>query len=209
MANRKGAYPLAEVFEEFSTVTVHTIDRTIATGRSNKIAVTLCLQNADQLRRLYGKEFAGAVINTCGNVLSGQVSGETAQLLADRFGKIRQDRESITASYADTSVTMGEQLDCAIPVSRIASLSAGEFVGMVADDPQQPAELKMFCCRFVNDPAALAAEAAVFEDLPAARVVGPEEISRNFLRIAVEVEGIVIREEARIAASPELAWVRG
>src|SRR5262249_12536047 len=159
---------------------------------------TLCLQNVDQMRLLYGKEFAASVINTCGNVISGQVTGETAQVLSDRFGKIRQDRESYTASYSDTSVTQADQLDAAIPVSRIASLSAGEFVGMVADDPQQPVERKMFCCRFVNDPPALEAEAAGFVELPVVRSVTEDELMANFMRIHEEVERIIIREEARI-----------
>ena len=42
------------------------------------------------------------------------------------------------------------QLDYAIPASKIASLSSGEFVGMVADDPHEKIKLKMFHAEIMN-----------------------------------------------------------
>ncbi|HEX3934808.1 MAG TPA: YWFCY domain-containing protein, partial [Puia sp.] len=166
LANRKAMYPLAEIFDEFSTVKVHTIIKTIATGRSNKMAVTLCTQDASQLRLAYGKEFTDVILNSCGNILSGQTGGDTAKLLSDRFGKTMQDRESLTTNTADLQITQSSQLEYVLPVSRIASLSAGEFVGMVADTPTQPIAQKTFCCRLTNDPAALTRETAAYHDLP-------------------------------------------
>lgn len=83
-------------------------------------------------------------MNIVGNVISGQVTGDTAKQLSERFGKIMQDRESVSINRTDTSISKSKQLELAIPTSRIASLSSGEFVGMIADDPHCPIELKIF-----------------------------------------------------------------
>jgi YWFCY protein/TraM recognition site of TraD and TraG len=204
LANRKGMYPLAEVFDEFSTIGVHTIARSIATGRSNKMAITLCLQDASQLRLAYGAAFADVVLNTCANVISGQVMGDTARFLAERFGRTMQDRESYTTTRSDLNVTQSAQLEHSLPISRISSLSSGEFVGMVADTPRQPIDLKAFCCRFVNDPVALEKERAGFLELPVLCQTTPELLEANFHRIRKEVRDLVKAELARISASPEL-----
>jgi hypothetical protein len=205
LANQKHRHPLAEIFDEFSTVRIHTIDKSIATGRSNKMAITLCMQDASQLRLSYGKEFADVVLNSCGNFLSGQTGGDTARLLSERFGKTMQDRESLTTTASDLHITQSHQLENVIPISRIASLSSGEFVGMVADTPVQPIPTKTFCCRLVNDPAALAAEAASFTDLPLVRKITPEALLAHFELIRAEVDGIVQSELDRIRNAPELA----
>jgi hypothetical protein len=46
---------------------------------------------------------------------------------------------------------------------------------MVADTPEQPVELKTFCCRIVNDPVALAEEQKHYQELPIIR----DRISNN------------------------------
>jgi hypothetical protein len=204
LANRKAMYPLAEIFDEFSTIGVHTIARSIATGRSNKMAITLCLQDASQLRLAYGAAFADVVLNTCGNVISGQVTGDTARFLADRFGRTMQDRESYTMTRSDLNVTQSAQLEHSLPISRISSLSSGEFVGMVADTPRLPIDLKAFCCRFVNDPVALDKERAGFVELPTLRRTTPELLAENFHRIRKEVQDLVKAELGRISANPGL-----
>jgi hypothetical protein len=90
-------------------------------------------------------------MNIVGNIISGQVSGETAKQLSEKFGKILQDRQSIAINRTDTSITKSKQLDLAIPINKISSLSSGEFVGMVADNPDQKIELKAFCAEVIND----------------------------------------------------------
>jgi hypothetical protein len=135
---------------------------------------------------------------------AGQVSGETARLLSDRFGKTMQDRESMTFTSTDTTVTESGQLEYSIPVSRISSLSSGEFVGMVADRPDQPIELKTFCCRIVNDPQALAEEEAAYEELPIVREVTQEILLDNFQRIRSEIAALIHSEMQRIESTPEL-----
>ncbi|HEV2479740.1 MAG TPA: YWFCY domain-containing protein [Puia sp.] len=204
LANQKGRHPLAEIFDEFSTVRIHTINQTIATGRSNKIAVTLCMQDASQLRMAYGKDFSDGILNNCGNFFSGQTGGDTAQLLSERFGRTMQDRESFTTTYSDLQVTQSRQLEYVIPISRIASLSSGEFVGMVADTPTQPIPVKTFCCRLVNEASGSAAEGACMEALPVIRAVSEEDLLANFELIRVQVDRIVQGELQRIGDAPEM-----
>lgn len=80
-----------------------------------------------------------------------QVTGESAKALSERFGKIMQDRESLTTGSGDTSLSMSRQLDYAIPTSTTASLSAGEVVGMVADNPDQRIPQKIFHAQVSHD----------------------------------------------------------
>ncbi|GGB01480.1 YWFCY domain-containing protein [Puia dinghuensis] len=204
LANKKGGHPLAVILEEFSTIAVHTIDKTIATGRSNDIAVTLCLQNSNQLKHAYGDKLADVILHTCGNIISGQVTGDTARLLADRFGRTMQHRESLTSTYADLQITQSHQLEPVIPESRIANLSPGEFVGMVADTPEQPIPLKTFCCRIDADFPALNAEEATYQPLPNIREVTPEILDANFRQVRAEIDVLVQSEMVRISSSPEL-----
>jgi type IV secretory pathway TraG/TraD family ATPase VirD4 len=204
LANRKGMHPLALNLDEFSTILANGIDKSIATGRSNKIAITLALQDASQLKLAYGKEFAEVIINTCGNIISGQVTGETAKQLSDRFGKIMQDRESYTVTSTDTNFTRSKQLDLAVPVSRIASLSSGEFVGMVADNPDQPIELKAFCCKVLNDHDVLKKEEDGYKALPEVRKVTQQMILDNFLQIKQDINELIESELERMMDTPEL-----
>ena len=204
LVNQKKAHPFAEVFEEFSTISVHTVAKTIATGRSNDIAVILCLQNLDQLKETYGEKSADTIFNTCANVISGQVTGETARRLSDRFGRTLQHRESLTASYADVQISESHQLEPVIPESRIATLSPGEFVGMVADTADQPIALKTFNCRISADPRALAAEEKAFKPLPPVHEVTPELLDKTFNRVRADVTELVKSELDRIGSDPDL-----
>lgn len=151
LINKKGNHKCSLIFDEFPTIYFNGIDSLIATARSNKVATTLAVQDASQLIFHYGKEQADVIMNITGNIISGQVTGTTAKALSDRFGKIMQDRESYSINSNDTSVSRSKQLEMAIPISTIASLSSGEFVGMIADDPDEKMELKAFCCEIVND----------------------------------------------------------
>lgn len=67
------------------------MDSLIATARSNKVATTLAMQVFSQLRKDYGKEQADVIVNITGNIISGQVMGETAKVFSERFSKIMQD----------------------------------------------------------------------------------------------------------------------
>lgn len=131
------------------------MDSLIATVRSNKVSTTLGIQDLSQLRMDYGTEQADVIMGIVGNIISGQVTGDTAKLLSERIGRIMQDRQSLSINRNDTSISKSKQLEAAVPASKIAALSSGEFVGMVADTPDQKITLKAFHCEIQNDHEAL------------------------------------------------------
>ena len=192
------------IFDEFPTIYFNGIDSLVATARSNKVATTLAIQDASQLRFHYGKEQADVILNIVGNVISGQVTGETAKQLSEMFGRILQDRQSIAISRTDTSVTNSKQLDQAIPVSKISSLSSGEFVGMVADDPDQKIDLKAFCAEVINNHEALRAEQSSYEELPKFSDVKQSDVLGSYLQVKKDIATIVQTEIERMMDTPEL-----
>jgi hypothetical protein len=202
--NKKNCNKSSLVFDEFPTIYFNGIDNLIATARSNKVATTLAVQDASQLKLHYGKEQAEVIMNIVGNVISGQVSGETAKQLSEKFGKILQDRQSIAINRIDTSITNSKQLELAIPVSKISSLSSGEFVGMVADDPNQKIELKAFCADIINDHDALAKEQSIYKELPVISKTKASDVLKNYLQIKKDVTVIVQTEIERMLDTPEL-----
>jgi hypothetical protein len=204
MMNKKNLHKSSLIFDEFPTIYFNGIDNLVATARSNKVATTLAVQDSSQLKMHYGKEQAEVILNIVGNVISGQVSGDTAKQLSERFGKIMQDRESISINSRDTSVSRSKQLELAIPQSKISSLSSGEFVGMVADNPDQKIELKTFCAEIINDHGALAGEQVLYKGLPQLSNVSQKEILDNYLQIKKDVQSIIQTEMERILDTPEL-----
>jgi hypothetical protein len=204
MMNKKNLHKSSLIFDEFPTIYFNGIDNLVATARSNKVATTLAVQDSSQLKMHYGKEQAEVILNIVGNVISGQVSGDTAKQLSERFGKIMQDRESISINSRDTSVSRSKQLELAIPQSKISSLSSGEFVGMVADNPDQKIELKTFCAEILNDHDSLANEQALYKSLPQLSSVTQQEILDNYLQIKKDVQSIIHNEIERILDTPEL-----
>ncbi|NOS93041.1 MAG: type IV secretory system conjugative DNA transfer family protein [Cyclobacteriaceae bacterium] len=191
LVNKKNQLKSSLVFDEFPTIYFNGIDSLIATARSNKVATTLAVQDYSQLKKDYGREQAEVIMNIVGNVISGQVVGETSKLLSERFGKIVQERESISINAADTSFSRSTQLEAAIPPSKIASLSSGEFVGTVADDPQQKIELKTFHAEIINDHAAIKNEESKYQPIPAIRTITQEEIQKNYFRIKDDIQEII------------------
>ncbi len=202
--NKKNCLKSSLVFDEFPTIYFNGMDNLIATARSNKVATTLAVQDASQLKMHYGKEQAEVIMNIVGNVISGQVSGDAAKQLSERFGKILQDRQSIAINRNDTSVTKSKQLDLAIPVNKISSLSSGEFVGMVADNPDQKIELKAFCSEIINDHAALRKESKNSKELPEFSTVNATAINNCFMQVKKDVRMIVQLEIERMMDTPGL-----
>jgi hypothetical protein len=191
LVNRKKQQKCSLVFDEFPTIYFNGIDSLIATARSNQVATTLGVQDYSQLKKDYGREQAEVVMNIVGNLISGQVVGETARQLSERFGKIIQQRESVSVNSSDTSISKSTQLDAAIPPSKIAALSSGEFVGMVADNPDQKIDLKVFHAEILNDHQALRKEEENYFDIPAVRKVDATEVQKNYARIKEDIQRIV------------------
>ncbi len=199
LVNKKEKLKSSLVFDEFPTLTVDIIP-TISTGRSNRIAVTLGIQSVDQLKKDYGAEHADVIAGISGNIISGQVTGDSAKKLAETFGKIMQDRQSMSINSSDTSISRSTQMDYAIPASKIATLSSGEFVGIVADSPDQKIKLKMFHCEIQNDHAAIKAEEAAYKPIPVIETVTEEDVQENYKKIKREVDELIGKELTLINA---------
>ena len=204
MMNKKNCNKSSLIFDEFPTIYFNGIDNLIATARSNKVATILGVQDASQLKLHYGKEQADVIMNIVGNIISGQVSGDTAKQLSEKFGKILQDRQSIAVNRNDTSITNSKQLELAVPVNKISSLSSGEFVGMVADNPDQKIELKAFCAEIINDHKALEIEQANYKELPQFSKVESKDVLDNYLQVKKDVAMIVQTEIERMLDTPAL-----
>jgi hypothetical protein len=172
------------------------MDSLIATARSNKVATTLAVQDFSQLKKDYGSEQADVITGIVGNIISGQVTGDTAKTLADNFGKIVQDKNSLTINSGDTSFSKATHLDYAIPASKIAALSSGEFVGMVADNPEQKIALKMFHSAIQNDHEAMAQEEAAFKPIPIVSYVSEEIVVETYSKIKDEIAELFRNELA-------------
>lgn len=204
LVNKKGKLKSSLVFDEFPTIYLNNMDSLIATARSNKVATCLGIQDFSQLRKDYGREQADVIMNITGNIISGQVTGDTAKQLSERFGKIMQDRESISINSSDTSVSRSRQLEAAVPPSKISSLSSGEFVGMTADDPDCKIDLKTFHSRIVNDHEALRKEEEGYREIPPVRKLDNGMIQQNYMQIKQDVQDIIYTEMDRLFKDPAL-----
>lgn len=201
LVNRKGQLKSSLIFDEFPTIFFNNIDSLIATARSNKVATTLAVQDFSQLKKDYGAEQADVITGIVGNIISGQVTGHTAKALADNFGKIVQDKDSMTINSSDTSTTKATQLDYAIPAAKIAALSSGEFVGIVADNPDQKIKLKVFHSEIQNDHDAIAKEEASYKSIPLIKRVTDEDVKEVYNKIKNEIEDLITGELALLKAN--------
>lgn len=204
LVNQKNKLKSSLIFDEFPTIFFNDIDSLIATARSNKVATCLGIQDFSQLKKDYGADQSAVIMNITGNIISGQVTGETSKFLSERFGKINQVKESISINRTDTSVSKSSQLDFAIPQSKIAGLSSGEFVGMVADDPNNKIKHKTFHCEILNNHVQLMKETDTFVNLPNVNSVSAVMVIDNFKHIKKEVVEIIEIEIERILNTPGL-----
>lgn len=191
LINTRDRLKCSLIFDEFPTIYFNGIENLIATARSNKVATTIAVQDYSQLKNQYSKDQAEVIFNIAGNVISGQVSGETAKLLSERFGRIMQDRESLSINSTDTSVSKSTQLESAVPASKIANLSSGEFVGTVADNPDCKIQLKNFHSQIINDHAALKKEREGYRPIDSFREIDSKTVMNCFQGVKDDADRIV------------------
>jgi hypothetical protein len=204
LVNQKGKLKSSLVFDEFPTIYLNGIDSLIATARSNKVSTLLGIQDLSQLRKDYGREQADVIMGIVGNIISGQVTGDSAKQLSDRIGKIMQDRQSLSINSGDTSISKSKQLESAVPPSKIASLSSGEFVGLVADNPDGKIDLKSFHCEIINDHHALKAEELSYRNIPEIRKIDNSMVQKNYSQIKQDIQDIIHSELQRLSEDPGL-----
>ncbi|MGY3054029.1 hypothetical protein ACVWYG_002232 [Pedobacter sp. UYEF25] len=194
LVNKKDRMKSSLIFDEFPTLVATGIISTISTGRSNLVSCTMGIQSIEQVKKEYGSEFAEIIAGISGNIISGQVTGNSAKKLSETFGKIMQDRESVSINSSDTSISKSTQMESAIPASKIATLSSGEFVGIVADSPHEKIRLKMFHGEIQNNHEAIIQEEASYVPLPVIRKITPMDLRENYNRIKKDVVTIVADE---------------
>lgn len=213
LINKKGMLKSSVIIDELPTIYFKGLDNLIATARSNKVAVCIGFQDFSQLKRDYGDKEAAVVMNTVGNIFSGQVVGETAKTLSERFGKVLQKRQSITINRQDKSTSINTQMDSLIPPSKISGLTQGMFVGSVSDNFDERIEQKIFHAEIVVDNEKVAAETKAYKPIPVITDFTDENgndcmremIHSNYNRIKEEVKQIVKDELARIANDENLS----
>lgn len=213
LINKKGQLKSSVIIDELPTIYFKGLDNLIATARSNKVAVCLGFQDFSQLVRDYGDKEAKVVMNTVGNIFSGQVVGETAKNLSERFGKVLQKRQSITINRNDKSTSINTQMDSLIPPSKISGLTQGMFVGSVSDNFTERIEQKIFHAEIVVDAEKVKIEEATYKKIPIITDFTDEngvdrmkeQIQENYNCIKADVKQIVANEIERIANDPELS----
>ncbi|WP_299096580.1 TraM recognition domain-containing protein [uncultured Bacteroides sp.] len=217
LINKKKQLKSCVIIDELPTIFFKGLDNLIATARSNKVAVVLGFQDFSQLKRDYGDKEAAVIMSTVGNVFSGQVVGETAKTLSERFGKILQKRESMSINRNDTSTSINTQLDSLIPASKISTLSQGMFVGAVADNFGETIEQKIFHAQIVVDNEAIQKETAAYQPIPEISCFLDEngndtmeqQIQANYRQIKQDIVELVENELIRIENDPKLKYLLG
>ena len=217
LINKKKQLKSCVIIDELPTIFFKGLDNLIATARSNKVAVVLGFQDFSQLKRDYGDKEAAVIMSTVGNVFSGQVVGETAKTLSERFGKILQKRESVSINRSDTSTSISTQLDSLIPASKISTLSQGMFVGAVTDNFGETIDQKIFHAQIVVDNDAVQKETTAYQPIPEISSFLDEDgndtmeqqIQANYRQIKQDIVELVENELIRIENDPELKHLLG
>ena len=212
LINKKKQLKSSVIIDELPTIYFRGLDNLIATARSNKVAVCLGFQDFSQLTRDYGDKESKVIQNTVGNVFSGQVVGETAKTLSERFGKVLQQRQSMTINRNDKSTSISTQLDSLIPASKISNLTQGMFVGAVSDNFDERIEQKIFHAEIVVDVAKVSAEAKAYQPIPIIAEFLNEDgsdslsetIEANYKCVKQEILSLVESEIERIKVDPNL-----
>ncbi|ETD23664.1 conjugal transfer protein MobC [Prevotella nigrescens] len=213
LINKKKQLKSSVIIDELPTIYFRGLDNLIATARSNKVAVCLGFQDFSQLTRDYGDKESKVIQNTVGNVFSGQVVGETAKTLSERFGKVLQQRQSMTINRNDKSTSISTQMESLIPASKISNLTQGMFVGAVSDNFDERIDQKIFHAEIVVDSAKISAEMKAYQPIPIIADFTNEDgsdnlketIEANYKRVKQEIISLVESEKERIKADPALA----
>lgn len=210
--NKKEQLKSTVIIDELPTIYFRGLDNLIATTRINKVTVCLSFQDFSQLNRDYGEKESKVIQNTVGHIFSGQVIGETAKTLSERFGKVLQQRHSVSSNRQDISTSISTQLDSLIPTSKTANLSQGTFVGAVSDNFGEKIDQKIFHAEIIVDHAKVSAEEKAYQKIPVinefkdkeGKDIMIQQIQRNYNQIKSDAQTIINEEMNQIKNDPEL-----
>lgn len=217
LVNKKKKRKCSIIIDELPTIYFKGLDNLIATARSNRVSTTLGFQDFSQLQRDYGQKEAEVIQSTIGTWFSGQVSGNSAKYFSERFGKILQQRQSLSINQRETSSSLSTQMDSMVPQSTISNLTQGFFVGSIADNSgEEENDQKVFHARILVDVKAIDAEVKAYQPIPdITSFINPatgkdeadEMIKANFNQVKLDVKDLCQRELARIGADPNLKYL--
>ena len=207
LINKKKQLKSSVIIDELPTIYFRGLDNLIATARSNKVAVCLGFQDFSQLTRDYGDKESKVIQNTVGNVFSGQVVGETAKTLSERFGKVLQQRQSMTINRNDKSTSISTQMDSLIPASKISNLTQGMFVGAVSDNFDERIDQKIFHAEIVVDSAKVSAEMMQYQSIPEINTFRNKDGSDN-LKETIEINYQCVKQEILNLVASEIERIK-
>lgn len=179
--NQPGKCKCAVMLDEIPTLFLKGLDLLTATGRANGIFPVMGMQDLSQLRRDYGDKESEVIFSNVANYISGQVIGDTAEKMSKFFGKDDKVKESETIGRNNDSISISKQKEELMPVSRIATLSQGEFVGKVADTFENPIPQKLFCAKIIRDIDAIKEERKHWKPLPMMTDFGEDDAEMNVI----------------------------
>jgi hypothetical protein len=208
LINTRGNIPVGLVVDEAPTLYLYKVQDIISQARSNRVSAILGVQGLTMFRQQYGKETADTIISIVGNILSGSIRDKDGLEWMERlFGKVKQMGESLSIDRSKTSVSLNEKLEPLIPAGKIASLRAGEMVGLLASDAVDrytgQFETTAVNCRIDLDLQAIHKEEEAYPELPVFYDFGnhkDEILLQNFYRISEEVGQVV--EKFKPSAPP-------
>lgn len=199
LINTRGNIPVGLVVDEAPTLYLYKVQDIISQARSNRVSAILGVQGLTMFRQQYGKETADTITSIVGNILSGSIRDKDGLEWMERlFGKVKQMGESLSIDRIKTSISLNEKLEPLIPAGKIASLRAGEMVGLLASDAVDrytgQFETTAVNCRIDLDLQAIRKEEEAYPELPAFYDFGDhkdEILLQNFYRISEEVGQVV------------------
>lgn len=199
LINSKGNRPTSLIIDEVPTIFVHKVENLIATARSNHVGIVMGLQELPQFKQQYGRDTATTITSVVGNIISGSVRNkETLDWLERLFGKSKQMGQSLTIDRDKTSSQLSEKLEILIPAGKIASLKAGEIVGITASDATEKYtgqyNTSAINCKVNLNMKAIAKEEKNFKELPNFYDFGEnkdETLRENFEMINDQIEELV------------------
>lgn len=201
LVNQPGQLPCALFCDEFATIRAYTMSTTLATARENDIVPVLAVQDVSQLRTQYSRDEAEVFLHVSANLFCGQSSGETARWVSEQFPKVFKDKRTVSNNSHDTSVSISQQSEAAVTPATVATLSSGEFLGILADDPGRKMPRKAFHAQLVKEEGETEGELAA---LPVLREMDEEMMKKNFMQVKKDVADMVEKEMARMQADEVL-----
>ena len=91
-----------------------------------------------------------------------------------------QDRQRNFVNHANTYNNHFKQRTALFLLPKIAALSSGEFVGLVADNPNEKIKFKIFHAEIINDTDKLNNKVSHYKEIPVVSDVTQQQLMDNY-----------------------------